>query len=269
MVKTAPSIIFALSLALVACNSESPGADEILPPLGETIQMNFDWPVPGQASVKRRSSRTYTGPGAKPDREVTTRFILQISEAPEGELLLLEHRNLEFLEFNGVDTTAPEVQGVVAPMAAQYVVGLPVIHVHPNGDYAGIGDWDAHMRRVEPMLLEMVDNALMEPAVVEGTLRLMRQPSFRVMAVQKSADPWNAWVGAWVGMQFEQRQPLEIEHMQPVGMTELPQKLVYIYEGEDSEYPGHARLRMTVEMEGRELASVVDGLMGQVAAAMS
>ncbi len=269
MGKTGPFCVLALLFAVSSCGAEPASEEPTLPPPPATVNLSFAWPVPGYATVKRRSIKTFRGPGAKPDRDVTTRFRLQVSADPDEELLRLEQQDMEFLAMNGVEITTPELQAMVAPLAAQLVAGLPVLRIHPNGDYAGMGDWDAHMQKVEPLLRGMEDNGMMEARVIEGTLQIMRQPGFRRIAMQMTADPWNAWVGGWVGMELHTAEPLQFQQMQSVGNAELPLTVVYLYEGEDAQYPGHARLQMTTEMAGRELASVVQGLMGQVAAAMA
>jgi hypothetical protein len=252
---------WAPSLFVAVCAAGLPAQEG--EPASKPTRLRFAWPVPARALVKHETEQAWAGARTKPNRSMRKRFMLEVTADEEEGVLRLERTAIEIVEVEGRDVSSPAAQHQLAPIVAQLMAAQPIVEVAKDGTFLGVEDWEAHLLKVEKAL-----SALATRDVADGTMRLLRQPTFAQAAMQKMADPWNAWVGAWVDRELQSGDSITEEGLVQLGEVEVPQQVLVEHLGSEKSSPGLVRLQMTATMEGPEIAAAMQGALQEAMAAV-
>lgn len=205
----------------------------------------FDWPVPGEVRV--------TAHAEKRGEQSTAAYTVRLEPLADGELGA-RFEDFRFLNLNGVDATEASVAAQLGPLTA-LTSALPTLRLSPDGQYLGTAGLEAVTERVFAALEGQLD-----PATLARLREQFASPRMRALMQQKSGELWNAWVGAWNGVDIEPGGRLQASvPVEVLGRT-LAQKILVEHLGPAPRYDGRAHLRMTTLLEGPEVVSLVAGL---------
>jgi hypothetical protein len=133
---------------------------------------------------------------------------------PVRDLLTLRMQHMQVLMVNGETADSPALRGQLASMNALAAAAAPTFLVSMEGEYLGIANLDQSLDVVEK------STALAGPGM-ESAREAMRSPQMRAMLEQAAGGYWNAWAGAWLGLQLAPGEHLErtVEIELPGGAT--------------------------------------------------
>jgi len=220
----------------------------LLPPAVLAEAFHFDWPVPAAVGVRATVDK---------DGSVSTaHYRIALSRAGDGELALT-FDDFELVEVDGRDAAAIATE--LAPLTA-LTATLPALRLSAEGVFLGTSDPAAAVAQTLRLLPED-----MPQATRERLAESLRSPAMLQLMQQKSGELWNAWVGAWNGLEIASGKSLHGQMPVKVLGRELTRHVRIEHLGEAVGFPGSMRLRMTTVVEGPEVLALVGGLVGQVA----
>lgn len=210
------------------------------------ISFVFAWKMPCRVPVEQIET--------KKGHTVRLRYMLSAKPGPEGNMDV-DLGDFEFLEMDGQDLTTPKMQAELAPALA-LTAAMPTMVVSPNGEYLRMRGLDA-----------LIDRVLGDMGKGKGKQReaqiaaTMRSPKMMQMMQAKMGDYWNAWVGAWTGLELAPRESREGDDVMEIGGVEIPMRLEYENHGPVKGTPGLYRLSLTSTMAGNSASTGVLALM--------
>jgi hypothetical protein len=129
---------------------------------------------------------------------------------PLRDRLALRMQHMQVLTVNGQPADSPALRGQIASVNALAAAAAPTFLVSMEGEYLGLADLDRSLDIVEK------STALSGPGM-EGAREAMRSPQMRAMLEQAAGGYWNAWAGAWLGLQLGPG-----EHLSRTAEVQLP-----------------------------------------------
>lgn len=165
----------------------------------ELIELNFAWPVPAQAVVEQ----TVESLG------VTARLRYRLEVEPQGEELLIHHREPRVLELDGevVDGDSQEVQTEGQLLLAGFI---PSFAVHPDGSFVRVVDLDGYVQQLRAALA-----ASSEPH--EAVEALLNSPQMEPMLTQNISEIWDIWAQMWMELEIKSDKGIRFESHDDVG----------------------------------------------------
>ena len=210
---------------------------------------SFAWPLPSHGQLVTGATKKGL------DSQATYRFAL---EGGDTDGLKLSFSDFRFVELNGKKLAGNDAASQLGPLAA-LMSELPQMHISRQGAYLGIEGLDT-MR--EKLLASLPSDGNED---VEARLtHMLNSPETQDLLRARSGDMWNLWVGAWNGITLSEGE--RITGSEPVELMgqQLEQTIVVEHLGEDRDYPGRARLRMTSVLEGPEVAKLIGRMARQL-----
>lgn len=214
----------------------------------------FAWPAPGVVRVDAKM--------AKKGNTSTARYSVALNATGENDYSL-EFRDFEFISLNGKDAQDPKIAAQLGPVSA-LTASLPSMLISRDGNYLGTFGIEQTMERLMGLMPKKFD---------ESTRRRMgeylRSPQVQAMMQQKSGEVWNAWVGAWNGLDLEAGQKLRGRVPVKLMNRDLEQSVLVEHLGPISGEgaalcPQCVRLRLTTIVEGPEVLQVVSGMLREL-----
>lgn len=188
-------LFLAASCATVA---ETPEAE-----VGAPVALVFRWEPGMQADVVSTRSRTRTGANELAN-SIRSRYTLRV-EAADDELQV-RFADLE-VEVAGKRAPAAEAIQFIGQMGDL----APDYRVTPHGDFVGLVDMPAFQQRMETLLSGMVPPEARAP--LGPMVELLTSEAF---LGRRTAEPWNAIVGTWVGAELALGSEYRTQIREPV-----------------------------------------------------
>ncbi|MRG95449.1 hypothetical protein [Polyangium spumosum] len=201
----------------------------------------FGWKVPCRVPVEQV--------GEKKGNTARLRYMLSVKPSADGNLDVA-FSDFQFLELNGQDITAPEMQKQLAVALALTSV-MPSLTVSREGEYLGVRGLDAAIDRMLAMPPFNED-----PKITRQLAATLRLPAMKANLEAKVGDYWNTWVGAWNGLTLAPGASREGDDSIQVGEDEIPTRIRFEHHGPVAGDPKLVRLSFVSTMSGNA-ASVV------------
>jgi hypothetical protein len=169
----------------------------------ELVRLDFGWPLPAQAIVEEWVE--------KDDKSVKLRYRIEVE--PQGEQLLVHHREPRFVEVQGrpIESYSNRAELEAQLLAAAFI---PSLAASLDGKFIGVSEMDAYIERSLEVFVD-------DPEEREALARGMRSPQMMAMVEQKIADIWRSWVELWVGLEISSDQELHVESDAGVGVYRI------------------------------------------------
>jgi|GEM_PF-6689066 len=203
----------------------------LLPSFAFAAPIPFSWPSSGAVGVAVESENN----GQL--RKATHRLNLSTADG----VLTVAYADFALTEFGG-QTVTPEMEPMLAPViaASRHV---PSFTVGTNGQVAEMGSVEPLLRALVPILRDRQG----APPDAEPQIRQMLDtPLFRAGLRRALEDDWNAWAGAWVGIDLKPGETGEAQVQMPVPTGgALPMTIHVEHLGSPDGRADRVRLRMT------------------------
>jgi hypothetical protein len=112
---------------------------------------------------------------------------------------------------------------------------------------------------------DLADKYSMDRNIIDKTMALLRNPSFRPMLERKATEFWGVWVSSWLAYDFTKTSVLQFE-----GEFELPTGQVVtgpweaVHHGPDKEHEGCVRVSVTGKLGGKKLVEAFKVAFGEL-----
>jgi hypothetical protein len=209
--------------------------------------LRFAWPTPSRVTVTQRS--------LKKGKRAVLRYDAVLS-ARMGGGYELKLDKIQFLELEGRDVSKgplpPEVKTALAMASA-----LPTVVISAEGEFVDVMGLD-----------EVVEHILKQTPNEKGRRDKIRavfaQPAVAQAMKQKAGDFWQAWVGAWVGMDVAagQERVAMVPLQMPLGSVDGTVTLRH--RGPVTEHKGAVRLEMETVLEGEPFRKEMVNMLSQM-----
>lgn len=221
----------ALSLVLLLCSIAlaAPAASPL----------RFDWPDVAEADVIASGSfGGYTSKAA---------YRLYAARGGDGDYLI-EFREAHLLEVDGetVDQEDPD------PRLQAMLAVLPALRVDGTGVVTDILGFDRLLARMTAAL------PVEDPARGQ-LLDMFSSPELRQLLADRVTDDWEAWVGAWVGVEVAPGQTVEFTTETEAYGQLIPTSVRIEHLGVEGDDAKLVRLRLRSRMSGPELVKALRG----------
>ena len=209
--------------------------------------LKFGWSAPTRVEVTEKV--------VKKDRSSTMKYDVVLTKRKGGYEVRLE--KLRFVALDGVVVDRANVPADVQQAEAMAAV-VPVLLLRPDGTVEGVGPLDDMLARVV---------AGMRPEVAASVRAAFASPAVQDGMKQRASDFWNAWVGAWVGMDVAAGQEQTATTSTPTPGGPVPTAVVLRNRGPDASHPGALRLEVETKLEGETFRAAMVAMMKQMMAA--
>jgi hypothetical protein len=231
----------------------------------ETVALTFDWPsgLRGKVTFSARTMRTVNG--RSEDLNMTGRYDLVTSAAPDGLLIQFDNAETE------VENAGSGPQAMVKAYMAKATSMLPSYVVSPDGQFVRIEGLETFRNRI----LEGIDDAFAEfPAATrEQVNQTLAAVATREQLEFSLASDWNSYVGTWIGAELDEGDLYELTSNQPIpafGNMEVPMRSTFLFK-QRVFCNGAESAKRCVELEARTfdpagLAAAVEAFMARLSA---
>jgi hypothetical protein len=190
----------------------------------ETVALTFDWPsgLHGKVTFSARTMRTVNG--RTEDLNMTGRYDLVTSAAPDG--LLIQFDNVE----TEVENAGSGPQAMVKAYMAKATSMPPSYVVSPGGEFVRIEGLETFRSHI----LEGIDDAFAEfPAAArEQVIQTLGAVVTKEQLEFSLASDWNSYVGTWIGAELDEGDLYELTFNQPIpafGNMEVPMRSTFLF----------------------------------------
>lgn len=121
---------------------------------------------------------------------------------PVLDRLTLRMQHIQVVMVNGEPADAPALRDQLASVNALAEAVAPTILVSMEGEYLGVVDLERNLDVVEKL-------STLGGTGMDMARKLMRGPQMRAMLEEAAGAYWNAWTGAWLGLQLAPGEHLE------------------------------------------------------------
>ncbi len=209
--------------------------------------LRFAWPTPSRVTVTERV--------LKKGKRVAMRYDAVLS-ARQGGGYELKLDKFQFIELEGRDVSkgplSPEIKAATALASA-----IPTLVISSDGQVEDIVGFEEAMQRA----LELVPE---EKGMREQMRKVFAQPTMAQVMKQKAGEFWNAWVGAWVGLDLAagQQRSGTVPMQMPSGSVDSV--MTVRNHGPAADRKGAVRLELETVFEGEPFRKAMVGLMAQM-----
>ena len=128
-------------LVLVALGSQGR-----LPAQGAARTLKFAWPVPSDVKVtEERKDHDHT---------LTLEYTIEVRPTQYEGIAVIRKRDFTVAKFDGLEATAPELRGMVAPFEAELGV-VPDLYIDKQGQMVDLETWDSFSARAGQLIGEL------------------------------------------------------------------------------------------------------------------
>lgn len=208
--------------------------------------LKFGWKIPAEAVV--------TDYAEKDGNTSKMRYVLRaVPDKEDSEIIRVQMRDFEFLEFNGVDATTPEMKKRLASTLA-LTSAIPDMLVDSEGTYLECENMDSLTSRVAK-LVGAARNVNDEE--VRQVTQMMSQPQFRETMQAAIGQYWASWTGAYIGWDLPPGQSEESEIEVAAFGALIPMKQSMRNLGAVRGRPDLTRLRIETLGEGPKMVAAM------------
>ena len=229
--------------ATPASGSSSENTSEAAP-AGEKQAFIFGWKVPCRVPVVRTSEKR--GKSAK------LRFFVA-ARPTKDDKIEVRVEDTEFLVIDGRDATTPEAKAQLAPMMGLMGIPVPMI-ISREGEYL-------ETRGLDELIERLLSSSVVtkDPKAAEQMKQSLRSPQMKATLIAAAGDSWNAWVGAWVGLEARPGEVIEGEDSTPgAGDDRIPVRVRVEHHGPTT--GSFVKVSVTSTVEGEKARSAVAGM---------
>jgi hypothetical protein len=168
------------------------------PPASGAQTFQFQWPIPVRVGVTCVSDRD----------SVTTvmHFVAHLYQTLPNELKL-QWEAPEILDFRINGYSATGIQSQLAQLTSLAAQSLPMT-ISRSGEFLRAPVGEETQRKLIEWLRGMAGSAI-SPEAWASVERMMRSPQTAARMEGAAAESWNAWVGAWVGLELDPGRQVE------------------------------------------------------------
>lgn len=242
------ALLFTAGPALAARQSDvtpDAGTPAAAPAPASAPALRFAWPTPSRVTVTERT--------LKKGKRAVMRYEAVLSARKEGGYELKLDK-LQFLERDGRDLTKgplpPEIKQATALASA-----IPTLVLSAEGQVVDVVGMEEMLERIYKMMPEEER---------EQVRALFSRPGMDQVMKQNAAEFWDAWVGAWVGLELaageERSGAMQVQL--PTGAVESV--VTVRHRGPDAEHKGAVRLEMESVLEGEPFRKAMVASIAQV-----
>lgn len=232
----------------------------------ETVALTFDWPSGLRAKVTFSARTMRTVDGRSEDLNMTGRYDLVTSAAPDG--LLIQSDNVD----TDVENAGSGPQALVKAYMAKATSMPPSYVISPVGQFVRIEGLETFRARI----LEGIDDAFAEfPAAARDQVTQTLAALVTEEQLEFSlASDWNSYVGTWIGAELDEGDLYELTFNQPIpafGNMEVPMRSTFLFKQRVS-CDGTQSAKRCVELEMRTfvapegLAAAVEAFLARLPA---
>jgi hypothetical protein len=209
--------------------------------------LRFAWPTPSRVTVTERV--------LKKGKSAVMRYDAVLS-ARQGGGYELKIDKLQFLELDGREVPKgelpPEIKAATALASA-----IPVLLLSKEGEVQDVVGFEQAMERALAQVPE-------EQGMREQLRKVLSQPAMAQAMKQKTSEFWNAWVGAWTGLELavghEATGPVPVQL--PAGPVDS--MVTVRHRGPDAALKGAVRLELETVLEGEPFRKAMVGFVAQM-----
>lgn len=236
------TIVLIIFAVLYVYTMEVPAKSQ-QPKVGKTAkkhQFHFNWPIPCKVKVTEKTEKK------------GTRAIMQyhlVAKKHKGNQIVVDLKNFVFLEINGQNATTPQMKKQLAPVLAT-TSSQPTLVIAPDGQLVEIVGLEAVAEKTLALMKKIGKYSEDDPAW-KSTVAMIKSPKMAEMIKNKSADYWQSWVGAWVGLELAPAESVETITSLPFpDGSSIETPLVYYNHGAQQGSPTLVRLTASSVLEG-------------------
>jgi hypothetical protein len=209
--------------------------------------LRFAWPTPSRVTVTERV--------LKKGKSAMMRYDAALS-ARQGGGYELKIDKFQFLELEGREVPQGELP-VELKAATALASAIPVLLLSQEGEVQDVVGFEEAMERALAQVPE-------EQGMREQLRKVLSQPAMAQAMKQKTSEFWNAWVGAWTGLELPEGH--ESTGPVPVRLPAGPvDSLVTIrHRGPDAAHKGAVRLELESVLEGEPFRKAMVGFVAQM-----
>lgn len=190
-----PSLFLLLSLPLLACGSSSKAqrnkhdnAEQAKATASAKQTLSFDWPAPGKVLVEELES------GSK-ILDTRIRYWLDIERDDARNLLHVSYRDVEVVGVGDLNVKDPALAERVEAVRRQLSI-RPTYAVNEKGAFVDIANMMELLTELDRHATQHQNQTAEDRARFRKALQ---NPAIQRAFMAKLVQPWQTWVGAWVG----------------------------------------------------------------------
>ncbi|WNG32352.1 hypothetical protein F0U61_01080 [Archangium violaceum] len=210
--------------------------------------LRFAWPTPSRVTVTERA--------LKKGKRAVMRYDAVLS-ARQGGGYELKLDNFQFLEMEGRDVTKGE-QPPGLKAATALASAIPTLVLSSDGQVEDLVGFEETMERSLALVPE-------EQGMREQIRKVLAQPAMVQAMKQKAGDFWNAWVGAWTGLDLAAGQERSGTVPMQLPSGSVDSVMTVRHRGPDADRKGAVRLELETVLEGEPFRKAMAGMVAQMA----
>jgi hypothetical protein len=209
--------------------------------------LRFAWPAPSRVTVTERV--------LKKGKRVVMRYDAVLS-ARQGGGYELRLDKFQFVEVEGRDVSKgplpPELKAAAAMASA-----IPMLVLSDEGQVQDIVGFEEVMERAVAAVPE-------EKGMRDQMRKVLAQPAMAQAMKQKAGEFWNAWVGAWVGLDLAAGQERSATVPVQLASGSVDSVMTMRHRGPDAARKGAVRLELETVYEGEPFRKAMVGMLTQL-----
>jgi hypothetical protein len=234
-------------LAVLLCLAPLALAAAAAPPEAPAAELRFAWPAGSRATVTERV--------LKRGKRAVTRYDATLrARAGGGYELKLD--GFRFLEIEGRDVSKGPIPEELKAATAMNGA-LPTLVLSADGRVTDITGFEEAMR----LALQAVPE---EKGQREQVRAALAQPAMAQMMKQRAGEFWNAWAGAWVGMDLKAGEERSATVPMQLATGPVDSAVTVRHLGADAAGAGAVRLELKTVLEGEPFRKAMAGMLGQM-----
>lgn len=212
--------------------------------------LTFSWPVPGKVRV--------TETALKKGRTAVFQYDLITKPVANSRDIEVSYRRFEFVSIQGLDLNSAEIRQKLAPTLA-IMSALPSFRINPKGELLEVIGF-------EEMLQRVLDTSLLagniDAKVRNKVISMLSEPTTIATLKEKTANYWDAWVGAWIGLPNKPGAVYNLGGEYTAFGANVPYAAqIKQLKTKGSSKPGKVSFRLTSQADGDAMKNAVAGLM--------